>query len=120
MANVFQKWPFDHAIVWQGPDDDVGTNVPRFDELVDATWKPYDLPEIAHYLSIGFLQGGIVGEKRARCPVCRIVDYFPSVRRSDGVWSWPDLLSHLVELHSIRIPDAFLLHIRERLKENHK
>ena len=116
MEDVFRNWPFGKSIVWKGRSDVVNENIPLFKDLIDHEWHPDDLSAIVKYLEDGRVHCVVVNSEKSTCPLCDEWSYRPSLGRSDGVWNWPDSLSHFVANHFVRIPDAFVEHIRTMLK----
>lgn len=115
MGSIFENWPARNFIVWQGENTDLGDWVPRLSNLIDLSWRPSDLSEIANYLSTGAFHSGIVCESEVSCDLCGKSQFHPSRTLSDGVWVWPDSLAHAMLDHSLRLPDAFVTHIRQEL-----
>lgn len=120
MVDVFQNWPLGHSIVWQGSNDNVGGNIPLLNDLVDSKWNPDDRAAIVRYLANAPVHCAVIGNHRATCALCGLVDYNPSLKRSDGLWSWPDSLSHLVDAHAVRIPNDFVVHIQDHLDKDRR
>ena len=81
--------------------------------------KAGGIPDIA--AMIEYLRGARVHcflfcDEGELCPYCDASRYWPSKVRSDGKWYWNDRLPHLMEEHSLHIPQIFVEHIRETLK----
>ena len=112
-ANLFRDWPHDWFGLWRFDDDNRPTNVPTLKEIVDKDWNIPDLGRIVAYLNACPVSQS-AGRPESACSLCGELLGDPSSWRSDGVWSWPDRLGHLVSKHSVRVPDRMLAHIRER------
>jgi hypothetical protein len=116
--NIFQNWPLDKFIVWKDLSDEADESIPLLGQLIDNSWNPPDLPVIVNYLDAGRVHSSLVGSDKSRCQFCGAYAYDRTLVRSDGTWNWPDLLSHLVAEHSIRLPDSFVAHIRKEVDQH--
>ena len=103
-------WPylwFDVPVVEPTGDD----RFPSAFELVDHAWQPTDLPAIVEYLDTA--KSLLTDAPQVGCPFCR-TPLSTAYWRSDGVWLWPEKLSHFVREHHVWLPNAFVAHIRIR------
>lgn len=75
-----------------------------------------DKAVIVEYLRSARVHLFLFSDEEELCPYCGVFRYWPSKVRSDGRWHWSDRLPHLMEEHSVRIPQIFVEHIRETLK----
>lgn len=51
--------------------------------------------------------------------ICRICDAgLSSYERHDGVYVWPDMLSHYIDKHDVILPDEFIQHIHSSILKN--
>jgi hypothetical protein len=77
-------------------------------DFVDASWDESDREAVAAYLETGGF------EPWAQCGYswCRIcgVDN-GSCERSDGIYLWPEGLSHYIRQHNLRLPAVVIEHI---------
>ena len=82
--------------------------------LVAPGWNQADLPSILAYLRAG--QEWIQFHGWSYCRFeCGIAPSALGDRDlTDGVWVWPEGLSHYVEAHSVRLPDEFIDHMRSQ------
>lgn len=85
-------------------------SIPSVEEVVDTNWSPDDRGSLIEYLknspvavttAVGF----------CKC-LCCSQQLEIGCFRTDGVWLWPDDLVHYVESHRVRLPDAFVDHMR--------
>jgi hypothetical protein len=77
-------------------------------------WIEAELPGILAHLRAG--QGWIRYDGWSHCRLaCGIAPGALGDRDlTDGVWLWPEGLSHSVEVHAVRLPDDFVDHMRSR------
>lgn len=110
--DIFESWPYNWFGLWKSSEADP-FDVPIFTEVVDPTWLPSDLANLAAYLRtcpVSITSGA----QPALCPLCGHTLTELSAQRSDGVWVWPSSLSHYVEAHHVRLPNRMVEHIRAR------
>jgi len=89
---------------WDGPDTD--HSWPSPEAFVDRSWDPEIRELIASYLSMGLLARSYMGF--SRCRLCQRLN--GDLELSDGVFVWPDGLSHYVADHGVRLPERFVSH----------
>jgi hypothetical protein len=79
------------------------------EEYVDTTCPPDILERIVFYLNNApmVMVGGVPASS---CGFCEDLVY-SAAHRSDGIWVWPDRLSHDVEKHHFCIPNEMVKHI---------
>lgn len=114
---------------WQSSDEPY---YPHPKHLVDPQWRKDDRDRIAAYLKEGQYCGGEFGYSYCRFGcfheenlkrerenagnedafVCSEMSWMStemgSSVKTDGVWVWPEGLSHYVEHHDVRLPDEFV------------
>ena len=122
--SIFSEWRHRWFGYWRDldPNDALRAPYPLIGEFVDPSWKPDDMVQVGRYLSSGI--GLIISSQASSSPCelpecqCKRVDAFnrpyTSVPVTDGTWIWRDDLIHYVQCHSVRIPDSFYDHIRQK------
>lgn len=82
--------------------------------FVDETWALEERKAVAKYLRSGTRAINYLGHSwcRFRCGIQG--SKMGSADLTDGIWVWPEGLHHYVLAHSVRLPEAFLDHARER------
>lgn len=107
-SQLSKEWQYK----WFGFRGDEKKYIGKFYELedyVDTTCPPNIREKIVSYLSHAPI--ALAGQiPQRRCGLCDDLVY-PASYRSDGVWLWPDHLSHDVEKHDFCIPNQMLDHI---------
>ncbi len=80
--------------------------------LVDVNWDSDVRSRIASYLKNGkvLAYGFDYSYCRFRCGVSDTL--MGSCDLTDGVWIWPEGLHHYVEIHSVRLQNEFINHMR--------
>jgi hypothetical protein len=109
---LFDEWPHKWYGFCRG-ENDTHSVLPLLSELVDTAWRPANLQNILAYLRTAPAEIAAPMEN-ATCNLCGKDIGNPSVQLGDDEWAWPLRLSHLVEEHHVRLPDAFVDHIRNR------
>ena len=89
---------------WDGEETD--HSWPSPESFIDHSWDPEDRDLIAQYLSGGLIVRTYMGY--SRCRICG--EQNGDVELSDGIFVWPEGLSHYVKAHAIRLPDRFVTH----------
>jgi hypothetical protein len=89
---------------WDGPETD--HSWPSPETLVDETWDAEERELVAAYLSTGLVAQSYMGY--SRCRFCGRQN--GNLDLSDGVFVWPEGLSHYVSDHSVRLPERFVTH----------
>ena len=82
-------------------DDDF----PAPQELVGADYRLHDVAD--------YLDRGRIHERYRGISWCRFScgeEQMGSCDFTDGVWIWPEGLSHYLRFHSVRLPEEFILH----------
>jgi hypothetical protein len=80
--------------------------------LVWEGWDPAELPGVLAYLRAGQEWIRFNGWSYCRFD-CGIAPSALGDRDlTDGMWVWPEGLPHYVEVHSVRLPDEFIDHMR--------
>ena len=73
-----------------------------------SKWDPSLRRRIADYLRSGQKRVGYCGWSYCRFGCGRN----GTIEQTDGVYAWPEGLAHYVEVHSVRLPEAFVEHAR--------
>ncbi len=88
---------------------DVGqasAQLPHPQSLVDPPWEKGRRSQIIAYLNHGNPLSEYMGYS-----YCRLgCGSLGTTELTDGVWAWPEGLSHYVEVHWIKLPDEFVTH----------
>jgi hypothetical protein len=79
-------------------------------KFVDPAWDPDERDMVADYVRRGAIVRAYLGT--ARCRLCGHA--IGSLELSDGVFVWPEGLSHYIEVHHVRLPPRVVDHIHER------
>ncbi len=78
-------------------------------EFVDDTWDPEERRFVVEYLKGGsrtpWLQMGF-----STCRFCG--QWNGTLDLTDGVYVWPEGLSHYLSDHGVRLPEAIVTHVR--------
>ena len=82
---------------------------PRPEDLIDNEWDTHQRYLVADYLSRGFVSRSYMGN--SPCRICGLDN--GALELSDGMFVWPDGLSHYVRDHGIRLPIEFESHVFE-------
>jgi len=103
-----RQWPYTWFGFWRE-----GSN--RFDDCpgvfdwVDPEWEnSVDVDRVVRYLESSPY---VLATSADACTICRSVERAALAYRTDGVWYWPDDLSHYIAQHGVRLPDEFHAHI---------
>lgn len=88
---------------WEGPD---ASGWPRANDFVDSRQDPETARRICAYLEDGAVAKAYLG--LSECRLCG--EHVGSLEKTDGVFIWPEGLSHYVGEHSVRLPDEFTTH----------
>lgn len=102
-------FPIDTSLSFDG--------LPDPHDLVDPNW----LDEKSRELVAIYLDAGKRVEQYMGCSFCRFNCGISSSEMgtadlSDGVYLWPEGLSHYIRRHHVRLPDEFLKHIAKMLR----
>lgn len=89
----------------EGPSD-----LPLLKDVVDYTWPGEVRRVVVKHLAKGKVQQS-AGRPSISCQFCGEMVGDPTVWLTDGEWSWPISLVHLVEHHGVRVPADFESHI---------
>lgn len=96
------------------PGDGPRRRLPHPADLVRQDWDPVEIAAVVAYLRSGKEWVRYNGWSYCRFG-CGIVPPALGDRDlTDGVWVWPEGLAHYVEAHTVRLPEEFLHHMRER------
>ena len=88
-------------------DYDLGWPHPR--AIVDFNWERERRSEILNYLKSGISIQAYNGWSNCRFSCAE--EYLGTEDFTDGMWLWPEGLSHYVEVHHVRLPEAFIIHM---------
>jgi hypothetical protein len=106
---------FRQALAHDGDTDavvveDVAVNDPIHPRrFVDPSWEKDHRHQIIRYLK----EAPMVRRYRD-LSYCRFgCGWNGSREHSDGVWLWPEGLSHYVEQHDVMLPEAFVIHVKD-------
>jgi hypothetical protein len=94
-------WRSDDAPQWPDPV-----------EFVDDTWDRIDRSSVAEYLKRGSLSP-VLQAGYSTCRFCGAAN--GSTELTDGVYLWPEGLSHYVTDHGVRLPYEVVSHILSHL-----
>ena len=110
MINLIGYWrPLGSRDSW----DPSEAELPDPRQLVDPLWDPDQKRQILRYLRQGKVAEAYRGYSCCRFS-CGIPDWeMGSVEVTDGVWAWPEGLSHYVAIHSVRLPSDFIAHAEQ-------
>src|SRR5262245_47957365 len=76
--------------------------------LVRPRWRRQDRARIVAYLRSGHEVTAYCGYSRCRFR-CGVDDAeMGCAELTDGVWLWPEGLTHYVECHAVRLPEEFV------------
>jgi hypothetical protein len=81
-------------------------------ESVDPDWDEADRDAVATYFLSGTFLRGFMGY--SPCRICG--EHNGASEYTDGLLVWPEGLSHYVEAHSVRPPEAVIQYALERMK----
>ena len=82
--------------------------------LVEPSWDPNLRNNVLGYLRQGWIRSLSPGYSYCRFE-CGIPDSRMGSRTfTDGVWVWPEGLSHYIEAHAVGLPFEFLDHLQQR------
>jgi len=86
---------------------DMKDGLPWPAELIDENQDPALLERVARYVD-----GCNAGEHYCGFSSCRLCgEFLGTCDRTDGAWVWPDMLSHYLRAHKVRLPDDFIRHV---------
>lgn len=82
-------------------------------DLVDRDWAPDQREAVQVYLAGGLYSRHFMG--LSPCRFCGRPNGASEL--TDGSYAWPEGLTHYVETHNVRLPQAFVDHAVQRLDE---
>lgn len=94
---------------------------PHPKELVDLTWNHDERLAIAAYLKQGISLRGYFGYSYCRFQDGPTEEEMGTDDLTDGVWVWPQGLTHYVLRYSVRLPESFIYYAHQaqfRIPEN--
>lgn len=80
---------------------------PHPSAFVDPDWDADERHLVTHYLRAGMVTRAYLGY--SPCRMCEKRDN-GSLQVTDGVYTWPEGLSHYVTEHAVRLPQEFVEH----------
>lgn len=86
------------------------TSLPDPRSFVEKNWSVDEREKVSSYLSRGVAVAVTI--MRVPCQMCSAE--FDAIYLSDGIWVWPAWLPHYVACHSVKPPDEFLKHMRDK------
>ncbi len=89
---------------WSSEQD---SKYPHPSAFVDPDWDEDDRDFIKHYLSRGLVTRAYMGY--SPCRMCDKRDN-GNLQVTDGVYTWPEGLTHYVTEHAVRLPQEFVEH----------
>ena len=95
---------------WDGPQTRPGW--PKVADFVDPSLDTDEREFLADYLARGHVVRAFGGV--SECRLCGRDN--GALELSDGLFVWPDGLSHYVLVHSVRLPREFVQHARNRIE----
>ena len=67
---------------------------------------------------IDYLDGGIECNIYRGLSPCRLCDeLLGNCEKTDGVYIWPEMLSHYITMHNVILPDEFIEHAMKNMNE---
>jgi len=91
---------------WQSRDE---PSLPHPREFVDTSWDESEKELVAEYMDNAYMAKEWCG--LSPCRMCKKFDN-GFLDLTDGVWIFPEGLSHYVRKHSVKPPEKFLAHVR--------
>ncbi len=82
-------------------------------DLQDFSQSQDELKKIADYLDSGIRESEAAGYSFCRFGCGEPSHKMGNASLGDGIYSWPEGLSHYVKKHSIRLPEFFIEHIKK-------
>lgn len=105
------KWEFHWFGWWSWPTPRPGSPLPFLLDWIVQAWQPGDRIQIIDYLDT-CPDVVVAANGTYQCPLCE-EQLHKTLVRSDGEWTWPDSLPHMMRSHGVRVPEEFATHIRE-------
>jgi hypothetical protein len=104
-AKLAKEWPYKWYGFCGAEEKYIGKTY-KIEDYVDTSCPPEIKGKIISYLENSPLV--LAGQvPQDTCGLCEELVY-PAAYRSDGIWLWPDRLSHDVEKHNFCIPNAMV------------
>jgi hypothetical protein len=108
--NHFLNWPHNWFGFWR-PIDGSKPERPLMSDFVDSNWDIREKEAVLAYLDRTEVII-VAGVPSVKCRLCGEDIGNPSAYKSDGVWLWPNRLTHGIRRHGIRVPDRMVVHMR--------
>ena len=87
---------------------DRDNGLPSPSALIDESWDEDERGLVAGHLVRGFVARAYMGF--STCRICGAQN--GALELTDGVFLWPEGLAHYVTAHAVRLPAAFVDHVR--------
>lgn len=93
---------------WFSANDEHNAHLPKPQNHVDKMWDP-----VERDLVIAHLENGKVDNSFRGMSLCRFCGMWNgSEDITDGTYVWPSGLAHYLKEHTVRLPAAFVAHVR--------
>jgi len=96
---------------WHVPGEQDGLFHPR--SFVSKGWLAHERDAVCKYLASGERCTEYLGYSACRFSCGITDDLMGNADLTDGVWVWPEGLSHYVSRHNVMLPEEFILHMRK-------
>ena len=109
MKYNYNSWPYKVLGKWR----EMGTfwaPYPSVYDFIDPNWNPPYRDRIINYLRTAKVIS-VTSKLQSPCVIDDDDINITLCHCTDGVWEWYDDLAHYVEVHSVRLPDAFVEHM---------
>ena len=93
---------------WKEPNHSDWPDPSRF---IDPQWDPEERDDVACHLEGGMVVKSYMGP--SRCRFCGTLN--GNRELTDGVYVWPEGLSHYLREHQVRLPGVFADHVRRMI-----
>ena len=97
------------SLILIGYWDDRAEIYPSAHALVAHEWDEVERDLVVDHLRRGFVARAFMGY--ANCRICKA--QVGNLEFSDGIYVWPEGLSHYVSEHGVRLPGSFVDHVIE-------
>lgn len=112
MVTIFTTWHHRWLFFTELQANMTTSDLPSIVDFQDRNWEPHDRLVIVDYLT-NAPELVTSSKNKLSCIFCGEAVAGDSWVHSDGSWCWPHGLAHYVQLHSVRLPDRFVSHIRD-------
>jgi|SRR3972149_331160 len=105
------KGPSDQTIsvgFWRWWDEH--SELPWPGGLIDDAWNEEERTRVALYL----MRKGTISEAYRGFTTCRLCHtVLGTCDMTDGMYTWPEGLEHYVDVHHVKLPEAFISHVNQ-------